>query len=139
MVWRGSVNAYEAQYAASDLRAFTADAISETPEHRPKSWRRNGASNEFLDDRRREQIRRDKRIVDFESSYACKFDPADLDDGLLREVRGTWPNAATGLSDEELLHQLGAIERDGTGYYFTKAGTLFFSVNPHLLQHSSDR
>lgn len=110
---------------------YTSDAICETPENRPKSWRRNGGNNEFLDDRRREQLRRDKRIVDFEASLACRFDPADLDDGLVREIRATWPSAAGGaLADEELLHQLGAIERTSDGSYFTKAGVLFFSVNP---------
>lgn len=110
---------------------FTSDAICETPENRPKSWRRNGGNNEFLDERRREQLRRDKRIVDFEASHACEFNSADLDDGLLREIRSTWPSAgASGLSDEDLLHQLGAVERDGQGYSFTKAGVLFFSVNP---------
>jgi hypothetical protein len=34
------------------------------------------------------------------------------------------------LTDEDLLHQLGAIERTSNGPYFTKAGVLFFSVNP---------
>lgn len=110
---------------------YISDAICETPDRSPKSWRRNGGGNEFLDERRREQLRRDKRIVDFEGSRACRFSSADLDDGLLREVRATWPSAAgSTLSDEELLHQLGAITREGNDCYFTKAGTLFFSVNP---------
>jgi predicted HTH transcriptional regulator len=117
---------------------FTSDAICETPENRPRSWRRNGGNNELLDDRRREQIRRDKRIVDFESSPAGQFNPVDLDDVLLREVRATWPSASvSSMSDVDLLYQLGAIERDGESYHFTKAGLLFFAISPQRVLASA--
>ncbi len=120
------------------LVPYTPNAICETNEGRPRSWRRHGSQNELLDDRRREEIRRNKRIVDFELSFACSYSPADLDDALLREVRHTW-NAAVGstLSDEELLYQLGALSRRSDGYDFTNAGLLFFAANPQRVLASS--
>jgi len=33
-------------------------------------------------------------------------------------------------SDEELLYNAGAIEKDGDSYYFTRIGFLFFAANP---------
>ncbi len=128
--WNGVPNKLLLIYAP-----YTTDAICETPENRPKSWRRNGGSNELLDDRRREQLRRDKRIIDFEASHASLFNQTDLDDGLLREVRATWSSASgVAMSDLELLRQLGAIEDEGDGKFrFTKAGLLFFAVNPQRI------
>ena len=109
----------------------TADAICETLESMPKAWKRVGAQNLPLNDRDREQLRRDKRIESFERRLASRFAAADLDRQLLIEIRKTWPGVSDfGRSDEELLHELGAIERGPQGYTFTHAGLLFFASNP---------
>ena len=110
---------------------FTPDAICETVEANARAWRRNAAKNDLLDDRAKDQLRRDKRIVDFEGGIACVYDPSDVDTGLLKEIRATWFSlAGTTLDDTELLYQLGAICRDKDGTFFTKAGILFFAANP---------
>jgi len=113
---------------------FTPDEICETVESRAKSWRRSGPQNLPLDDRQRDQLRRDKRIVDYENGLVCPFTPADLDQGIWKEVRATWPLVSeTTLSDEDLLHQIGAIERGTSGWEFTRAGFLFFASNPQRI------
>lgn len=117
---------------------FTRDAICETIENRTKAWQRNGAQNVFLDERQREQLRRDKGIVDFENSIACAYRPNELDRAILKELRASLqaPNGAA-VSDEELLHQLGALEPAGEGWAWTKAGFLFFAANPQRLFSSA--
>lgn len=109
----------------------TQDAICETLDAMPKAWKRAGAQNIPLTERDREQLRRDKRIESFERRFAVRYDAADVDQGLLAEIRKTWPEVAdVDRSDEDLLHQFGAIERSAQDYMFTNAGLLFFASNP---------
>lgn len=109
----------------------TTDAICETVEAMPRAWKRVGAQNLALTDRDREQIRRDKRIESFERRLASRYDRAAVDAQLLAEIRRTWPGVSdVARSDEELLHEFGAIERSTQGSMFTNAGLLFFTSNP---------
>jgi len=117
---------------------YTPDAICETVEANARAWRRNDAKNDLLDDRAKDQLRRDKRIVDFESGVACAFDVRDVDEGLLKEIRATWSHlAGTSLNDSDLLYELGAVHRDGDKTFFTKAGLLFFVANPQRVMPSA--
>jgi predicted HTH transcriptional regulator len=113
----------------------TTDAVCETIDSNPKAWKRAGAQNLLLTERDREQLRRDKRIDSFERRIAGHYDPADVDRGLLTEIRKTWPELAqVDRSDEDLLRELGAIERSPQGeYLFTNGGLLFFASNPQRI------
>lgn len=119
------------------------DCVCETVGRTARFWVRRHNCNEEGDDRMREQVRRDKRIVDFESSYCCPFFPQDLDRSVVHEyarARGV----VLGASDDEVvefLYNAGALNRtgeDGSTLDFNNAGCLFFRANPqsHLAQAS---
>jgi predicted HTH transcriptional regulator len=108
--------------------------LCETIEQHPKAWLRQGAQNILMSETHRQSIRRDKRIVDFEHTYACPYTPELLDKAVLAEFRrGHLVDAAFDHSDEELLYQIGALDKDESGYFFTNAGLLFFSANPQRM------
>lgn len=115
---------------------YMEQAICETLENSPRAWERVGSQNLIITQQRREQLLRDKRVVDFEQIYCGQFDPDDLDTGVLNEFRQL-RLAAQGdeLPDERLLRQVGAILKDGQAgsLLFTKAGVLFFAANPQRL------
>ncbi len=105
--------------------------ICETPGNSPKAWMREGRHNTFIDDTRKEQIRREKGIVEFETTPCCVYDPSDLDEEVVAEFRRNYlQHANNSHSIEEMLRQAGAIIRTNLGYEFTNAGVLFFASNP---------
>jgi predicted HTH transcriptional regulator len=65
---------------------YAARGICETPGKNPKAWLRKGPQNVPMTHEQREQIRRDKKIVDFEQTYCCPYEPDDVDAGVLQEV-----------------------------------------------------
>ncbi|HEY9692436.1 MAG TPA: RNA-binding domain-containing protein [Oculatellaceae cyanobacterium] len=110
---------------------YTAQRICETIGNSPRAWRRQGSQNIFLIHDQREQLKRDKKIVDFEQVYCCAYDQRDLDQAVLQEFRRLFLSESHyEYSDDELLYQIGALVRDGVGYNFTNAGLLFFASNP---------
>jgi predicted HTH transcriptional regulator len=114
---------------------YTENHICETLTSPPKAWRRVGKQNTLIDDLMREQLKRDKRIVNFERTYCCPFHIDEVDKDVLREFRQVFLADAIhdDYDDEQILHQAGAIDRDGDGYVFTNAGFLFFAARPQRL------
>ena len=113
----------------------TPNAICETAEAFPRAWKRVGPQNRPMTEQEREQLKRDKRIVDFELTRCCPYHPDELEKGVVKvfkeaflETRG----AQYGHSTEDILHQTGAIikEDENGKYAFTNAGYLFFASNP---------
>jgi predicted HTH transcriptional regulator len=119
--------------------AETRDAICESIESVPRAWRRAGAQNLPLTERDRDQLRRDKQVTDsFERRIASRYDPTEIDQALLQEIRDTWPELSNvERQSEDLLHAVGALERNSDGYSFTNAGLLFFSANPQRVLPSA--
>lgn len=117
---------------------YTEHAICETPGNFPKAWIRHGCQSLPVNDHQRDQLRREKQIVDFERQYCCPFDPAELDHDVVSEFRKVFLSAA-GLeySNEELLFQAGALLKDDNSYAFTNAGVLFFAANPQRVMPSA--
>ena len=99
----------------------------------PKAWIRQGYHNTLLDHIKREQLIRDKKIVDFEQAFCCPYDETDIDQGLLKEF-GKSLNSEYQYSQENLLYQVGALIKDGDGYNFTNAGLFFFTANPQRVK-----
>jgi predicted HTH transcriptional regulator len=117
---------------------YTERHICETPGNSPKAYVRQGLQNIRLDDTQRQQVRRDKGIVEFENSYCCPYDPADLDQDVLNEFRRVYLQETDfEYSDEEMLRQAGAITRVNSELVFTNAGMLFFAANPQRVLPSS--
>jgi hypothetical protein len=86
----------------------------------------------------REQLRRDKKIVDFEQTYCCLYEPADVDKGVLREYRrAVLSEAEYEHDDEQLLYRAGALTVDDEGRGFSNAGVLFFTSNPQRVRPSA--
>lgn len=109
-------------------------AICQTPGKIPKAWKRQGPSNIPLNHEQIEQLKREKKITDFERGYCCPYDPEDLDRGVLKEFRQvSLSDAIYEWSDEKLLHHAGALIREDDKYIFTNAGFLFFTFNPQRI------
>ena len=109
-------------------------AICQTPGKHPKAWKRQGPSNIPLNHDQIDQLRREKKITDFEQEYCCPYDPNDLDRGVLKEFRRvSLIEAEYEWGDEELLYQAGALVKENNQYAFTNAGFLFFTFNPQRI------
>jgi predicted HTH transcriptional regulator len=108
---------------------YTEYAICETFGSLPKAWLRQGAQNILMNHSQQEQLRRDKRIVDFEQAYCCPYDHRDLDQAVLREFRASYSSLFE-YDAEEFLYQIGALTQHDGSYAFTNAGLLFFASNP---------
>ncbi len=114
---------------------WTESAICETVGNFPKGWIRDGSQNLPLTDPVRERLKRDKRIVDFEMSYCCPYDPDELDEDIVkefaREFLATRSAQYNDYSIEDVLLNVGAIRKsENDKYVFTKAGYLFFTKYP---------
>ena len=120
---------------------YAARAICETVGKTPRAWRRKGMQNLPVSDQEREQIKRDKRIVDFELTPCGPFVEGDLDLGVLKEFQHGYLDAASyDWTDSDLLSHVGAILRDEHSAHVTHAGALFFSANPQReLPHANIR
>lgn len=110
-------------------------AICETTEANPKAWKRVGPQNRPMTEQERDQLKRNKRIVDFENSYCCPYNPNELDEGVVEEFKEAFletRGSQYGHSTEEILYQEGALikEEENDKYAFTNAGYLFFASNP---------
>ena len=117
---------------------YVSQRICETLGNSPRAWVRQGSQNIFLNDDLREQLKRDKKVVDFEQAYCCAYDQRDLDQAVLQEFRrGFLSESYYEYTDEELLYEIGALERDKAGYTFTNAGLLFFASNPQRVMAAS--
>ncbi len=115
---------------------WTPNAICGTVGDFPKAWKRFGAQNLALTEPDREHLKREKRIVDFETSYCCAYDPDELDIKVVEEFKKAYLEAADAEYDyttEEVLHRTGALIKEKGEYAFTNAGFLFFSLNPRRL------
>ncbi|MCP4702189.1 MAG: transcriptional regulator [Gammaproteobacteria bacterium] len=104
-------------------------SICETLDFPPKAWIRRGSQKIPIDDNQRDRLKREKGIVDFGRTPCCSFDKRDIDIAVLKQFRNSRTEEPYQRSDEELLYDIGAIERQGSGHAFTNAGLLFFSVN----------
>lgn len=110
------------------------DGICETLTYPPRAWIRNGDRCEPLTDDMRETLKREKRIVDFEQTYCCPFDPEDIDKDVLVQFRRSYSDYDNNArNDQDFLYQLGAVRKEKNGLYFTNAGYLFFSSRPQRI------
>lgn len=117
---------------------YAARGICETPGKNPKAWLRKGPQNIPLTHDQREQLRRDKRVVDFEQTYCCPYEPDDVDAGVLQEYRrAVLSEASYEHGDEQLLYRAGALTKDEGGRGFTNSGVLFFASNPQRIRPSA--
>jgi predicted HTH transcriptional regulator len=115
---------------------YTPHQICETTGNFPKAWIRQGYQNTWLDQLKREQLIRDKKIVHFEQAFCCPYDEDDIDKGLFKEFRKYLDNDYEH-SDERLFYQIGSLIKGHDGFSFTNAGLLFFTTNPQRVKSYS--
>jgi predicted HTH transcriptional regulator len=103
-----------------------------------RAWVRSGRQNLPLVGLPREQLERDRRVVDLGSREACPFDIRELDDGVFREFASGRTNGSAPLDPTDLLYQVGATLRDDQGRFtLSHSGLLFFAANPQrILPHA---
>ena len=113
---------------------WTPHGICDTFADFPKAWKRFGAQSLPLTEQDREQLKRDKRIVDFETSYCCPYDPDELDKEVVEEFKSVFletRDAQHEYSTEAFLLNIDAIRQvEGEKCVFTNAGYLFFGSYP---------
>ena len=113
---------------------WTPNGICETFADFPKTWKRFGAQCLPLTEQDREQLKRDKKIVDFEMSYCCPYDPDQLDKEVVEEFKSVFletRDAQYEYSTEAFLLNIDAIRQvEGEECAFTNAGYLFFASQP---------
>ena len=113
---------------------WTPNGICETFADFPKTWKRFGAQCLSLTEQDREQLKRDKRIVDFETSYCRPYDPNELDKEVVEEFKSVFletRDAQYEYSTEAFLLNIDAIRQiEGEKCAFTNAGYLFFASYP---------
>ena len=114
---------------------WSPNAICETSEAFPKAWKRVGPQNRPMTEQEREQLKRDKGIVNFELARCCPYDPNELDKGVVEEFKKAFlkiRGSQYGHSTENILYQEGALIKDESNgkFAFTNAGYLFFASNP---------
>jgi len=118
---------------------YTYGRICQTLGNRPHVWKRQGSQNIELNALQIEQLRRDKRVVDYERADCCPYDVRDLDRSAFQEFRKAYLSDASydDDSDEKILYNIGAVNRSEMGYAFTNAGLLFFASNPQRISPAS--
>jgi len=112
---------------------YTPQQICETIGNFPKAWIRQGYHNTLLDQIRKEQLIRDKKIVHFEQVFCCPYDKTDIDQSLLKEFCKSLDNDYEH-TEEQLLYQIGALTKGEDTYDFTNAGFFFFTTNPQRIK-----
>lgn len=110
---------------------YTDNAICETPGMNPRAWLRNGSQSIPMNQEKRDRIKREKHIVNFEGTSCCPLNLDDVDQEVLNEFRKVFcPDTTRDFTDERLLYEAGALTRRDDNSYFTHAGLLFFAANP---------
>jgi predicted HTH transcriptional regulator len=91
-------------------------------------------SNSELE-RVRQTLQQYQKIVDREQAHCCPYRPENLDRGALEAFRQIdTEDAILEQTDEELLYNAGALDKDNSGnYVFTKVGYIFFAANPQRI------
>ncbi len=111
--------------------SYSSSTICETTASPKRAWKRSGMQNREMTDDEIQQIKREKRIIDYELTHCCTFLDSDLDQGLYDEFTNSYLEGATySTTPKDLLYHLGAITSKNEDAWLTNAGNLFFSSNP---------
>ena len=118
----------EQRETALFLVSYAERAVCETVGTNPRAWVRSGSQNLPLSRLQREQIERNKGIVNFERSPCSAYAEENLDAGVVEEFRKVFLDTASyEWTIHDLLRHVGAVSGDRR---FTNAGVLFFNSNP---------
>ena len=114
------------------IALFKVDAPERTICQRIKddaTWIRKGLSTKRLRGAELEQLKRDRRVVDFEMVPIDPFEIQDIDQGVLTEFVRSQEAIDDDRDTNQILRDAGAIN-GATDHTWTNAGLLFFTYNP---------
>ena len=94
------------------------------------AWIRKGLSTQRLRGAELDQLKRDRRIVDFEMTPTEAFDSEDVDKGVLLEFVRSHEVVADDRDTIQILRDAGAVNGESATRKWTNAGLLFFAYNP---------
>ena len=95
------------------LVPYAERTICETLGANPRAWVRSGSQNLPLSRLHREQIERDKGIVNFERCPCAPYVEDDLDNGVVEEFRKVFLDTASyERPTHDLLRHVGAVSGD---------------------------
>lgn len=96
------------------------------------SWVRKGASTVPLRGEELEQLKRDRKVVEFERATACHFQDQDVDQTVVSEFIKS--NEIFGeRTIGEILRDTGSISTTNDESEWTNSGLLFFNLNPQRI------
>lgn len=100
------------------------------------AWIRQGPSTVRLQGEALEQVKRDRKVVDFERAAVCVFDPQDVDQIVVNEFINS-NDFRDDRTVNEVLYDAGATIGRRDAQEWTNAGLLFFAFNPQrVLAHA---
>ncbi len=94
------------------------------------AWIRKGQSTLRLRGMELEQVKRDRKFVDFELSRTEHFEEQDVDDAVLKEFVLSQSGEGDDRDVVRVLRDAGAISGKPDDREWTNAGLLFFAENP---------
>ena len=98
-----------------------------------KAWVREGSQSLEVSGTRRQQMERDRKIIDFERTFCCTLDEDELDSAVVVEFRKALEGRGGTLgTTAEMLKRTGAFfgGSNPNTLELTNAGSLFFHANP---------
>ncbi|TAD98988.1 MAG: hypothetical protein EAZ97_09900, partial [Bacteroidetes bacterium] len=114
---------------------YTNNAICETNKANPEAWKRVGKQSLPLSEADKQQILRDKRVLDWEGLILdAEYHEKDVDTKVAESFKsGYLQDSDYDLDITEILKQLGAIREQKGILYWTNAGILFFDKSPQRM------
>ena len=115
---------------------YSENVICETLGSEPEGWERIGVQNFRISAETKDEIRRNKGIVDFERRLAQEYNEGELAGKVYEEfkaefIRRNLKNQEFPFdSKSEFLQHIEPVSTKTGKRYFTLAGSLFFSKNP---------
>ena len=94
------------------------------------AWLRRGSASIQLHGPELEQVKRDRKVVDFERIQTEVFNPDDIDNAVLEEFIKSRIEGNDNRPLEQVLRDAGAANGNPNDYQWTNAGVLFFTYNP---------
>ena len=117
----------------ANLALFRADAPERSICQRIRdeaAWIRKGSSTHKLRGAELDQLRRDRRIVDFEMTQTEEFEEDDVDQSVYQEFVNSLQVNEDDRSAVQVLRDAGALAGQSGARRWTNAGLLFFAYNP---------
>lgn len=136
---RAKLHAFSVEGERREVALLTVEADDRTFCYRAKddaAWIRRGVETIRLRGLELEQLKRDRKVVDFERGRADDFSEDDADVAVIKEFAKSKGYNQT-RTTVDILRDTGAINGNNGTYEWSNAGILYFASNPRrVLSHA---